>query len=61
MQDAAFVRGFECADDLKSQWQRSFWRQRPLEWSACDEFKDEVIRTNVVDLTDVGMVSAAIA
>mgnify|MGYP001207914022 CR=1 FL=1 len=51
--DASLVRGFECCGDLSSDAQHLVQRQRAFRTGAFDQFHDDVVGTDVVNLADV--------
>ena len=59
MGDALFVRGVECIANLRGVLQGLIEGQGPLERSALDILHDQVIGTNIVQRTDVGMIQRA--
>lgn len=56
MRDAFGVRGRERIGDLHGMAQRDIEIQWTGEWRAFDELHDQVIRTDVVNLANVGMI-----
>ena len=56
MGDALLVRGVESIANLRCILQGLIDRQRPLERRALDVLHDQVIRADVVKLTNVGMI-----
>ena len=56
MGDALLVRGVEGFQDLHTEFEGLFDWQRTLKRGAIDEFHDQVIRADVIELTDMGMV-----
>jgi hypothetical protein len=56
MHDALRMRFLECIRDLPCNAQRLVERQRSLEILALDTLHDEVVRADVVQRADVGMI-----
>ena len=56
MDDALLVGGVECVQNLPGVLQCLGWGQRALQPLALDELHYQVVGTNVVQLTDVGMI-----
>jgi hypothetical protein len=56
MRDAFVVRGFERLRNLTRVMERGVERQRTLEILALHQFHHQVIRTDVVELADIGMI-----
>jgi len=56
MQNAPLVRRFQRAHDMQGERESLFGAQRSLQRSAIDEFKNQVIRTDIVNLADVRMI-----
>ncbi len=50
------VRGRECAGDLQGKLDDFVWRQGPFHRSPLHILHHEVVRTDVVDLANVGMI-----
>src|SRR5215471_20529325 len=50
------VRGVKRIADLHGVAKRLIERERTMEWSPLDKLHDEVVRTDVVNLADVGMI-----
>jgi hypothetical protein len=56
MHDATFVRGFERFGDLSRVVEYGFKRHWTLERVAVDQFYDQVIRLDIVEMADIGMI-----
>ena len=56
MSDAFLVRGVERIANLRGVLQRLIDRQRPLERRALDVLHHQVIRADIVERTNVGMI-----
>ena len=56
MRDALLVRGIERIANLHRILQRLIDRQRPLERRAFDVLHHQIIRADIVELADVGMI-----
>ena len=56
MDDAFLVRGLDAVDDLTQDRQRVAERHRSLQCLAFDILHDQIVRSDVVEVTDVGVV-----